>query len=61
MWIRLKLHGPIPEVLVDTTSIVLVTPIIKGGCRVFLDPNKHEVNEFDTVATMDQVEELLNF
>lgn len=59
MWIRLKTHGLVPEVLVDTAHIIMVAPIIKGGCRIYLDPNLHEVTEFDTVASMDQIEDLL--
>ena len=53
MWIRIKTHGLVPEVLIREEHIIMVAPIIKGGCRVYLDPAVHEVTEFDSVETMD--------
>ena len=53
MWIRIKTHGLVPEVIVQAKNIVMVAPIIKGGCRVYLDPTVHEVTEFDAVEGMD--------
>jgi hypothetical protein len=54
MWVRIKTHGLVPEILVRAEHIIMVAPIIKGGCRVYLDPTVHEVTEFDSVHTMDE-------
>lgn len=54
-WIRFKTNGLVPEVLVQANHIIMIHPLKKGGCRITLDPSIHEVTEFDTPMTMDEI------
>lgn len=52
-------EGLIREVLVRPQDIIMVTPQLKGGCRIYLDPSLLEVSEFDSSLTLGELQALV--
>jgi hypothetical protein len=58
-FIRLPASGDIKEVIAQAHHIILVTLMPRGTCKVHLDPAVHEVTDFVTTLSFNEVSVLL--
>lgn len=58
-FLRIPTKGDVKEVIVQKHHIILVTPMPLGTCKIYLDPAVHEVTDFVTTLSFNEISALL--